>query len=54
MQGRLVAGDGVHTKGEEMLGVGDTMTEVVVHRPVEGRGVKNCEQVGQMDWSDRE
>ena len=30
--------------------VGDTMGKVVVHRPGGGRGVKHCDQVGQMVW----
>ena len=33
-----------------MWGVGDTMGKVMVHRPGGWRGVKHCDQVGQMEW----
>ena len=30
--------------------MGDTMGKVMVHRPGGWRGVKHCDQVGQMEW----
>ena len=50
MPARLELEGGVHSRFEERLGVGDTMGKVVVHRPGGGRGVKHCDQVGQMEW----
>jgi hypothetical protein len=47
---RLELEGGVHSRFEERLGVGDSMGKVVVHRPGGGRGVKHCDQVGQMEW----
>ena len=47
---RLELDGGVHSRFEERWGVGDTMGKVVVHRPGGGRGVKHCDQVGQMEW----
>ena len=47
---RLELEGGVHSRFEERWGVGDTMGKVVVHRPGCGRGVKHCDQVGQMEW----
>ena len=50
MPARLELEGGVHSRFEERLGVGDSMGKVVVHRPGGGRGVKHCDQVGQMEW----
>ena len=46
---RLELEGGVHFRFEERLGMGDTMGKVV-HRPGGEKGVKHCDQVGQLKW----